>query len=79
MVEIHKGIGRPEFLPELFSGNHFSGSLEQSGKHSKRLVLEPKSAALLSKFARFEIGFKDAETGDSGFLADLRRRSRHAG
>src|SRR2546423_752956 len=38
-LEIHEGVGGPEFLLDLFPGHHLAGPVQQNGQNLKRLLL----------------------------------------
>jgi hypothetical protein len=40
MVEIDKGVGRPDFYPKLFAGHEIAGTLQQRRKHTQGLALQ---------------------------------------
>jgi hypothetical protein len=40
MVEIDKGIGRPDFGPKFFARDQIAGTLQQGREHLKRLTVQ---------------------------------------
>ncbi len=61
MVEIHKRIGGPELLAQLFAPHHLARVFQQCGEDLKRLVLELKLNPVFTEFGRPKINFEDAE------------------
>jgi hypothetical protein len=61
VVKIDEGVRWPEFLPQVFSSNHFPGSLQQYDENSKWLVLQMHAHSGLAQFAARGIGFENSE------------------
>jgi hypothetical protein len=40
MVEIDKGVGRPDFGPQFFARDQIAGTLQQGREHLERLTLQ---------------------------------------
>jgi hypothetical protein len=62
MVEIDKGIFRPEALAKFFTSDDFARGFQENGQKQKRLFLEPDSAALSSQLASPQIYLEICET-----------------
>ena len=62
VVEIDKGVGRPDLLPQIVAGDHPSGIFKQRGQDLERLFLQPDSGAILAQFAGRQVDFEDAES-----------------
>jgi hypothetical protein len=50
-VKLYKGIVRPQFLADFFSGDEFTRMLQQQRKNSKRLLLQTNPVPALGEFA----------------------------
>ena len=67
VIEIHKSVGRPEALFELFAGNSFTWMLKKNGEHLERLSPEGRiSCPLRPQFRRSEGRSQNLQGG--GFL-----------
>ena len=55
VVEINKGIFRPQAFAKLFAGNHLAGLFEQDRENLERLLLQPDLPAVLVKLASAQI------------------------
>ena len=66
MVEIHEGVGRPQFAAELLAGNHFPGPFQQRRQYLEGLFLQLDFLSLTTQFAGAKIDLKDTETNNSG-------------
>ena len=51
MIEIHKSVCSPQFLPKLFPRNHLSRVFQEVGQHLERLFLQSYPDAVLAQFA----------------------------
>ena len=76
VVEVDKGVGRPEQVAQLFAGDHGAGAFEKYGEHLEGLPLQAEFDAVFAQFARTEIEFKDAEARDAGSVLRKRHRRR---
>ena len=70
VVEINKGVLRPESATELLAGHNLSRALQKDGQDLKWLRLEFEPAPLLSKLARTQIRFEQSES-DHAWWIDL--------
>jgi hypothetical protein len=61
VIKIDKGVGGPELLPQIFSSNNFTGSLEQYHQNLKWLLLQMHAHAGLAQFTARGIGFENSE------------------
>jgi hypothetical protein len=61
VIEVNKRIRWPQFFAQFFTGNDGTGTFEKDSQNGKGLVLQPDTASMLAKFARFEVGFKYSE------------------
>src|SRR5579862_6800658 len=77
VVKIHKCVGRPEFLADLFACDHIAGSLQQQREHAERLLLQTQLRSILAQFPRCEIELEDAEPRDSDCGITLRIGHKH--
>jgi hypothetical protein len=64
-VEIDKGFGAPQLLPDLLTGNYFTRSIEKQQQNLQRLVGEADFDTSLSKFAGACVQFEYAESKDA--------------
>jgi hypothetical protein len=62
VIEINKGVRRPETLLQFFTGDHFSWTLKQNLQNLQRLLLQLYLHALLSQFSRVGINLEGAES-----------------
>jgi hypothetical protein len=62
VVEIDKGVGRPEPLAEFLPGHQFARLFEEQGQNLKGLVLQFDSETVLSEFAGAQVQFEAGET-----------------
>jgi len=62
MIEVDKGVCRPEFIAQFLSCNQLSRTLKQSGQHLKRLFLELYFLSPVAEFPGLKINLKVAET-----------------
>jgi hypothetical protein len=58
MLEIDVGIGRPQPLGQLVTGNQLAGSFQKHGQNLERLFLQIKLAAIDRKFPRPQVEFE---------------------
>jgi hypothetical protein len=69
VVEIHEGVGRPEFLAQLLARYNIASALQEQGENLKRLLLQTKPGAVLAQFAGGEVELEDSKTRDSAGVA----------
>jgi hypothetical protein len=62
MVEIDKGVGRPDFYPKLFAGHEIAGTLQQRRKHTQGLALQAQLYTAFPEFTGAQIQLKNVET-----------------
>src|SRR5258708_18642215 len=77
MVEVHEGIGGPQFLAQIFAGHHFSMALQKHGQYLKRLFLQAELDAVLAEFASRKIKLEDSEAHN--LFVELAAECRHDG
>jgi hypothetical protein len=65
LLKIHKDVGGPEGLAELFAGDHDSGTRQQERERTEWQVLETDLDAIPAEFAGAEIGFENTEANRS--------------
>ena len=65
LLEVDKGIGGPQFLPEFFPRYKFPRPVEQDGKDLERLFLELDLATVLAQLTGGQVDFEGTETGTS--------------
>ena len=58
VVEVSEGVGRPQFLSQLLSRHHLTGTLQQTNENLERLILKLDLAAVLAELTRPQISFK---------------------
>jgi hypothetical protein len=61
MVEIHKSIGRPEFRPQLLSGDKLAGRPQKDCQHLQRTTLNRQTDTRTAQHSGFEIQFEGSE------------------
>jgi hypothetical protein len=66
VVEINKGVLRPQESPELFPGYEFSGAIQQDGQDLQRLILNADAHSRLAQLTSAEVNLKIAEAIDAG-------------
>jgi hypothetical protein len=69
VIEIHKGVRRPETRPQVFAIDDGAGLIEQYSENGEWLILNAQPPAAFAEFACVEIKFKGSEVRDSGFAA----------
>jgi len=69
MVEVHKRVGRPDLLPQLFPRHHVAGTLQQNRQNLEGPLLELDLSSVLMELAGAEI------CPEVGKLDHLRLRS----
>src|ERR1039457_4956524 len=57
VIEVHKRIGGPKLLTNLFSGDELARSLQEQGEQLERLRLQPDSYPLFSQLANLQVCF----------------------
>jgi hypothetical protein len=65
MIEVDKGVGRPEFAAQFLSGNQVSWAFKQRRQYLQRLFLEFYLLTPLAELTGVEIHLERAETNDS--------------
>jgi hypothetical protein len=61
MVEVHKGVCRPELGSEFLAGDYVVGPLQKCEEHLERLVLQLDPRAVPAEFTCLRIDLKGAE------------------
>jgi hypothetical protein len=61
MIEIYKGIGWPDPLLQLLSGNQLAGMFQKNLEDLEGLLLQLDSCTLLAQFACPQVKLKVAE------------------
>jgi hypothetical protein len=61
VLEIHKGIGRPEFRPHLLSGDELAGRPQKDCQHLQRTPLDRQTHARTTQLSSLEIQFEGGE------------------
>ena len=51
VIEVNKGVARPETFAKLFAADEIAGSFEKDRKNLPRLVLEANAGSVLAQFA----------------------------
>jgi hypothetical protein len=51
VVEVYKGVSRPELIAQFLSRDQVAVGLQQDGQHLQRLALEAKLYAAFAQFA----------------------------
>ena len=51
VIEVNKGVARPETFAKVFAGDEIAGSFEKDRENLPRLVLEANAGAVLTEFA----------------------------
>ena len=69
VVEIHEGVGGPEFLAQLLASHHVASALQQQSQNLKRLLLQTKLGAVLAQFAGGEVELEYSKARDSAGVA----------
>src|ERR1700730_15867910 len=62
LLEVHKGVGGPELLLQLFPGDGFTRPFQQHDKDLYRLTLQPDLHALFAEFPSSWIELENAKT-----------------
>src|SRR5271168_2295884 len=76
VVEIHKGVCRPDTLLDYFARHYFAGMLQENPQDLERLVLKFDLYAPLAHFAGLQIDLEHAEAnGIRGGRANFFHRS----
>jgi len=63
-MEIHKRIGGPNHLAQLFTCHHFARVLQEQRQDSKWLLLKPGLPPVLTQLAGAKIQFERPEAND---------------
>jgi hypothetical protein len=61
MIEIDKGVGRPDSLLQLFPRNHRARIFQQNLQNLQGLLLKLDSDALLAWFPSAQVHFENTE------------------
>ncbi len=61
IVEIHEGVGGPEFLAQIVAGDDLAGIFQQHRENLERLVLKANLQAAFAQFAGGEVRLKNSE------------------
>jgi hypothetical protein len=64
MVEVHKGVIRPESLAQFFLAHQFPWPFKQGCEHLKGLLLEFDSQSGLAQFTSRKVQLKHPKTND---------------
>jgi hypothetical protein len=62
VIEIDKGVSRPEAISQFVAGDDFAGLFQKDREDLERLFGKLKSQPVLAQFANLQIYFEDAET-----------------
>jgi hypothetical protein len=65
VIEVDKGVRRPEAFTELLAADHLARAFKKNVKNFKRAVLELNSSPVLAEFRPCEIGLVRSEMNDS--------------
>jgi hypothetical protein len=62
MLEVDKGVGRPQRAMQLFTGHKLAGMLEKKNQDTERLVTDPDGKACAQKLvlARIDLKYPEA-------------------
>jgi hypothetical protein len=74
VIEIDKGVGRPDFFPQLVAGDDLAGILQQRREDLKGLFLEPDASAVFAQLSGSQVNFKNAKAQKPGFAVGGRHR-----
>jgi hypothetical protein len=55
MFEIDKGVGRPEFRPQLLGGNELAGRPQQHSQHLQGTALDRQTDSGTAQFSGLEV------------------------
>jgi hypothetical protein len=62
VIEVNKCVRWPQVFLKFFSGNHFTGVLQQHRKHLEWLFLQPDLHAVLTQFTGPKIHLENSKT-----------------
>ena len=65
VVEVHKGVRRPQLLAKLFARNHFTGSLQQHAENFEWLPVELNSHPALAELTGAQVYLKHSKSDNS--------------
>lgn len=65
VVEINKGIRRPQAGVKILPCNHFSGALQKRGQHLKGLFLEASLEPVAAELPGTKVYLKDSKADNS--------------
>jgi hypothetical protein len=61
MVEVDKGIGRPNLGPKFVASHDVTWAIQQGRQYLERLALQVEPYPTFSEFARTKVQFEDVE------------------
>ena len=70
MVEVNKGIGRPQFAAQFLPGDYLAGLSKQTNKYSEGLFLQLDLDAIFSQFACAQVEFEVTKANGSRLAGD---------
>jgi hypothetical protein len=79
VVEIHKGICRPELLVQSLAGYQLAPLPQKGNEQLEGFFLQMDFAPMLTEFACFQVDFKRTEAKRTRRLARDEHNSQHAG
>jgi hypothetical protein len=62
LVEIHEGVGAPEFLPDVLAVENMARPAGQQGQETERLAREVDGLACFSQFTALEVQLEAVES-----------------
>jgi hypothetical protein len=65
VIEIHKSVGWPDFLPQVLARDYFAWVFQQNPQDLEWLFLQPDSCSVLAQFSRVLLQLEASETNDS--------------
>jgi hypothetical protein len=66
VVKVHKGVGRPQNLPQLLAGDQSPGTFQQHFKNLEGLPWQTKPHSVLAELLRLQIRIERAEADHCG-------------
>ena len=65
VIEIHKSVGWPDFLPQVFACDYLARVFQQNPQDLEWLFLQADSCSVLAQFSRVLLQLEASETNDS--------------
>jgi hypothetical protein len=65
VIEIHKSVGRPDFLPQVLARDYFAWVFQQNPEDLEWLFLQSDSCSVLAQLSRMLLQLEASETNDS--------------